>query len=391
MKTARDSAPLVLFLAAVALLAANLRAPLAALGPLVGMIRADLGSSGTFMGVVAALPMLAFALFSPLAVRLSARFGAERVLAAAALLMAVGMAVRSWGPSETLLTLGTLLLAAAVAMGNVLLPALAKRNLPTRVGLVVGTLSAGMSLSSALAAAAAVPLAVRFGWQWSLAVWLFAALAACAAWLPLCRRGAQRPSETAVSDGLNAWKLPAAWCLSAFMGVQSLLFYTLVNFLPSLLAEKGADAASAGNYVSLFQIGTLAGSLAVSARFARSRRRQLFNLATASLMLFGVLGLWLAPAGSAWLWVMLAGAGASGSFSSALMLFALRASDSRTTAALSGMAQTVGYSIAVAGPLGMGMLYDRFGSWSASLSLLAALMVFECVLAWFAAKPEIIR
>ena len=175
------------------------------------------------------------------------------------------------------------------------------------------------------------------------------------------------------------------------MGVQSLLFYTLVNFLPSLLAEKGADAAAAGNYVSLFQIGTLAGSLAVSARFARSGRRQLFNLATASLMLFGVLGLWLAPAGSAWLWVMLEGAGASGSFSAALMLFALRASDSRTTAALSGMAQTVGYSIAVAGPLGMGMLYDRFGSWSASLSLLAALMVFECVLAWFAAKPEIIR
>lgn len=390
MKTARNTAPLVLFLIAVALLAANLRAPLAALGPLVGMIRADLGSSGTFMGVVAALPMLAFALFSPLAVRLSARFGAERVLAAAAL-MAAGMAVRSWGPSETLLALGTLLLAAAVAMGNVLLPALAKRNLPTRVGLVVGTLSAGMSLSSALAAAAAVPLAVRFGWQWSLAVWLFAALAAFAVWLPLCRRSAQRPSETAVSDGLNVWKLPAAWCLSAFMGVQSLLFYTLVNFLPSQLAEKGADAAAAGNYVSLFQIGTLAGSLAVSARFARSGRRQLFNLATASLMLFGVLGLWLAPAGSAWLWVMLEGAGASGSFSAALMLFALRASDSRTTAALSGMAQTVGYSIAVAGPLGMGMLYDRFGSWSASLSLLAALMVFECVLAWFAAKPEIIR
>ena len=87
MKTARNTAPLVLFLIAVALLAANLRAPLAALGPLVGMIRADLGSSGTFMGVVAALPMLAFALFSPLAVRLSARFGAERVLAAAAALI----------------------------------------------------------------------------------------------------------------------------------------------------------------------------------------------------------------------------------------------------------------------------------------------------------------
>ena len=170
MKTARNTAPLVLFLIAVALLAANLRAPLAALGPLVGMIRADLGSSGTFMGVVAALPMLAFALFSPLAVRLSARLAPARVLSAAVAVLAGGMAVRSWGPSETLLALGTLLLAAAVAMGNVLLPALAKRNLPSRVGLVVGTLSAGMSLSLALTSAATAAVPEGFGRLWAPAV-----------------------------------------------------------------------------------------------------------------------------------------------------------------------------------------------------------------------------
>ena len=368
--------PLGLLLIAVALLAANLRAPLAALGPLVGMIQADLRTSGTFMGIAAALPMLAFALFSPFAPKAARRFGMERVLAASLALMIVGLVCRSSGPSESLLAGGTLLLAAAIAMGNVLLPALAKRNLPGRVGLAVGTLSVVMALSSALAASASVPLAEYAGWQWSLAVWLLPATAALCVWLAIVRRaGAERPSENMLSDGLtgNIWRLRPAWCLSAFMGLQSLLFYSLVN------------------YVALFQIGSLAGSLSASFLFARIRRRQWFNLGLSMMMLAGISGLWLMPAGTAPLWILLAGAGTSGCFASALMLFALRSSDSRTAAALSGMAQTVGYSIAAVGPLGMGLLYDVSGSWSASLSVLSVLMLAECVLAWFAARPDIIR
>lgn len=386
--------PLGLLLIAVALLAANLCAPLAALGPLVGMIQADLRTSGTFMGIAAALPMLAFALFSPFAPKAARRFGMERVLAASLALMIVGLVCRSSGPSENLLAGGTLLLAAAIAMGNVLLPALAKRNLPGRVGLAVGTLSVVMALSSALAASASVPLAEYVGWQWSLAVWLLPATAALCVWLAIARRaGAERPSENMLSDGLtdNIWRLRPAWCLSAFMGLQSLLFYSLVNFLPSVLMEKGIGTAAAGNYVALFQIGSLAGSLSASFLFVRIRRRQWFNLGLSLMMLAGISGLWLMPAGTAPLWILLAGAGASGCFASALMLFALRSSDSRTAAALSGMAQTVGYSIAAAGPLGMGLLYDVSGSWSASLSVLSVLMLAECVLAWFAARPDIIR
>lgn len=379
---------------AVALLATTLRAPLAALGPLIGIIQADLRASGTFMGITAALPMLAFALFSPLAPKAARRFGMERVLAASLALMIIGMICRSLGPSESLLAGGTLLLAAAIAMGNVLLPALAKRNLPDLVGLVVGTLSVAMALSSALAASVSVPLAEYMGWQWSLAVWLLPATVALCVWLTIARRaGAERPSENMLSDGLtgNIWRLRPAWCLSAFMGLQSLLFYSLVNFLPSMLMEKGIGNAAAGNYVALFQIGSLAGSLSVSFLFARINHRQWFNLSLSLIMLASILGLWLMPAGTAPLWIFLVGAGTSGCFSATLMLSVFRSSDSHTAAALSGMAQTVGYSIAATGPLGMGMLYDVSGSWSASLSVLSVLMLAECVLAWFAARPDIIR
>ena len=134
---------LPLLIGAVVILALNLRTPLVAVGPVVGMIREDLGVSGSFVGLVTALPMLAFALFSPLAARLARLWGIENVLIGSSILLAIGIAVRSAFPSAALLVAGTIILSAAIAMGNVLLPALAKRSLPHRVGLVIGTIKIG--------------------------------------------------------------------------------------------------------------------------------------------------------------------------------------------------------------------------------------------------------
>lgn len=68
-------------------------------------------------------------------------FGMENVLVGSIVLLVAGMILRSLLPSAALLLAGTVVIGAAIAMGNVLLPALAKRSLPTRVGLVVGAVS----------------------------------------------------------------------------------------------------------------------------------------------------------------------------------------------------------------------------------------------------------
>ena len=176
--------------------------------------------------------------------------------------------------------------------------------------------------------------------------------------------------------------------ISVFMGTQSLAFYSLVNFMPSVLQAKGLTALAAGNYMSLFQISSLLGVLAVSAWFGRSGNRPLFSVIISLLMCAGVAGIWLAPAAWAWFWVILAGIGGSATFSMVLMLFALRTDNSSEAAALSGMAQAVGYSIAILGPLGMGMLYDATGSWTAAMAVLSSLLAAECVLAWWVAQPK---
>ena len=390
---------LPLLIGAVVILALNLRTPLVAVGPVVGMIREDLGVSGSFVGLVTALPMLAFALFSPLAARLARLWGIENVLIGSSILLAIGIAVRSAFPSAALLVAGTVILSAAIAMGNVLLPALAKRSLPHRVGLIIGAMTFTMSLSAAVAAAVAVPLAHWLNWRWSLGVWITTALLALPVWLYLKRQTppalpespayGQNPTQTPhAAGGLNVWVSPAAWCISAMMGVQSLMFYAMANFLPSVLAEKGMSALEAGAYGSLFQAMSLLGVLGASALFARSRHKQALGLSTALMLVAGIGGIWLGGLGTMWLWVTCVGISGSAMFSVSLMLFALRTDSPQEAAALSGMAQSVGYTIAIFGPLGMGMLYDGFGSWRIPMGVLTAMMVGECALAWAATRAE---
>lgn len=381
--------PVWLLLLAVLALAANLRAPLVAYGPVVGFIQQDLGASGSFMGLVGALPLLAFALCSPLAARLARRFGIEDVLIGATVLMMAGIALRSAIPATLPLVLGTILLAAAIALGNVLLPAMAKRSLPTRIGAVVGAISAIMSLFSTLAAGIAVPLAQWQGWRWSLGIWLLTAALALAAWLLVRLRHPPEPAATGAQPHLDVWRMPAAWAISLCMGVQSVVFYGTVSFLPSVLAEKGLSASAAGAHASLFQGISLVGVLAISALFGRHRHRlQPIGLLLALLMLAGVTGLWLDPAPDrmGW-WTSLLGIGTAGLFSLSLMLFAARTDNAADAAALSGMAQSVGYGIAILGPQGMGLLHDWLGSWVATMPLLVLMSALECVIVWFAASP----
>lgn len=380
-----------LLLFAVAALAFNLRSPIVTLGPLVGMIRDDLGVSGSFMGFVTALPVLAFALFSPWAAKLGRRHGMENVLVASLVVLMAGIALRSALPSPLTLVLGTALLSAAIAMGNVLLPALAKRSLPEHVNLVVAMMTAGMLVSSTLAAGIAVPLARWQGWTWPLGIWMLTTGVALVPWLRirhLHRASAPTGSAPTTRTPLNVWRIPAAWALSLYMGLQSLVFYAVVGFTPSVLQEKGLSAEQAGNLGALFQAVSLLGVVAVSWAPVRGRGRQWLSVGISLTVLAGSLGLWLGSTGTQWLWVSLAGIGTAGVFSLCLMLFAERTDSPAEAAALSGMAQAVGYGIAAIGPLGVGVLYDLLGSWTQTMGLLAALSLLECLLAWSSASPK---
>src|SRR5215218_7601522 len=239
----------VLLVLGIVLLAANLRSALTSVAPLIGQIRTDTGISNGVAGLLTTLPLLAFGVLSSLAPRLARRFDMERVLLASLLLLAAGIVLRSAG-TVAVLFLCTAVLGAAIVVGNVLLPALVKREFPQRVGLMTSVYTTALGISGALAAGVSVPLAqlTGMGWRGSLALWALPAIVAAVAWLPHLRRSDQPENVSAQSPvGVSdLWRSALAWQVTLFMGLQSLTYYVTLTWLPEILQEDGISAARAG-------------------------------------------------------------------------------------------------------------------------------------------------
>jgi CP family cyanate transporter-like MFS transporter len=370
-----------LLILGIMLLAANLRPALTGVAPLIGQIRAETGISNGVAGLLTTLPLLAFGLLSPIAPRVARRFGMERALLASLLVLAAGILLR-WAGAVGALFLGTTILGAAIALANVLLPSLVKREFPAHAGLMTSVYSTSLGISAALAAGVSVPLAQLdgVGWQGALVVWALPALLAAVAWLPQLGRS-DRPADPSArsSPGLrDLWRSPLAWQVTLFMGLQSLSYYVTLTWLPEILQEEGMGATRAGWMLGLSQAVAIV-TMFLAPMIAERRPSQRGVVAVAvGVSGAGALGLLVAGSTASTLWVVLLGLGQGATFSLALTFFALRAPDSGHAAALSGMAQSVGYLLAAGGPSLFGVLRDATGSWKVPLALL--LTVTVCLL-----------
>jgi MFS transporter, CP family, cyanate transporter len=370
-----------LLILGIVLLAANLRPALTAVAPLIGQIRADTGMSNGEAGLLTTLPLLAFGLLSPVAPRVARRFGMESVLLAGLLVLVAGILLR-WAGAVAALFLGTVILGAAIAVANVLLPSLVKREFPERAGLMTSVYSTSLGISAAFAAGVSVPLAqlAGIGWRGALAVWAVPALLAGIAWLPQLGRS-DHPADPSPRSPIGVgdlWRSPLAWQVTLFMGLQSLAYYVTLTWLPEILQAEGMGAARAGWMLGLSQavaIVTMFLAPMIAGRWPSQRGVVVVAVGTSGV---GVLGLLVAGSTASTLWVVLLGLGQGASFSLALTFFALRSPDPGHAAALSGMAQSVGYLLAAGGPFLFGVLRDATGAWKVPLALL--LTVTICLL-----------
>ena len=339
--------------------------------PIVDDLKRELDLSATAAGFLTAAPVLCFGLLAPLAPPLARRVGAERVMLLALLPVLVGVLVRAAGSSWALFA-GTILAGAGVAVANVIVPSVVKGRF-RRSGAITGVYVATLTIGAALAAGLTVPLERRFGWQGALAFW--ALPAAVAAAVVAAEVLGQGHSPTARGVGGDARRLLGdrrAWQVTLYMGFQSLVFYSALAWLPSVLRADGYSAASAGSLLALYSVGGVPASLAVPVLATRLRDQRLLAVAVTALEATAILGLVVAP-GAALLWVVVFALGQGGAIALALTLMVLRAPDPRRAGELSGMAQSIGYTMAAAGPFLLGALYDATGRWDAPLLMLLAL------------------
>lgn len=365
----------------ILLVAANLRPSITAVGPVLDDIRSSLQLSSAVASILVSIPLLAFALFSPVAPWISRRLGLEGALGASLAVLAIAIVTRSlpWAPA---LWIGTTLLGAAIAVMNVVLPSLVKRDYPERVGQITGVYAAVLSAVAAIAAGVAVPIAgvAHEGWRWSLGIWAALAVVGVAALAPRLRRRAALgdESESPESRPLRSpWTSALGWQVTLFMGVQSTVYFTLITWLPSIEQSTGSSPATAGFHQLLLNTAGIAGSLLTAAVIHRGAGDQrLIAVVIAALIGLGLTGELVAPSIST-LWVCVIGLGTGGSIGLALSLFALRAASPRQATELSGMAQSVGYLMAAGGPVAIGLLHDATGSWNAALVVILVLVAAQ--------------
>lgn len=365
---------------AILLVAANLRATLTGVGVLLPDIQRDTGLSSLWGGVLTTLPLLTFAVTSPFVGRASHRLGTARLMVLSLLVLAVGTVLRSL-PSAWCLFAGTVVLSAAIAVGNVLLPAVVRRYLPARQIPTVSSLYvSAMALIAGVSSGISVPLAnlLPGGWRSALAWGVVITLVALIAWLPRLRTDPAAPTS---QDGASSttpteaparipWRSALAWQVSAFMGLQSLVFYTVIAWLPSILVGTGMSAGDAGWMLFLFQVVGLAASLVLPVA-TRGRADQRYTAFTGSLLVAAGFLVLLVP-GLAVLACALLGLGAGAVLVLAMSFQSQRAAHHSHAVALAGMAQTIGYLIAAAGPLAIGALHAATASWTYALLALAA-------------------
>ena len=370
-----------LAVAAIVLVATNMRTLMASLPPLAETIRDDLGISSAWLGVLTTLPVLCMGLLAPVANQLARRVGTTAAVGAGIVLVLSGLVVRGLGGGQVWsLYAGTLVAGTGIALAGTLLPGVVKAVFPAnRSGLGTGLTMLAMMGMAAVASAAAVPLSTIFGdWSASLLSWVPLAGVAVVVWAAARRTlTAHSPTRVGADDVAHhlPWRSTTAWLLAAYLTCQSWQFYSSLAWLAPTYESHGFSARDAGLIMAVFTGVQLVSGLVSPALLDHVSDPRVLILAAATVGTVGLVGVWLSPDAAPWVWAFLLGAGQGGCFSLGLGLLVRLAVTPRDSARLTAMAFLVSYSIASLGPTTMGVVADATGSYAVLWALLASVSV----------------
>ncbi|MCD8810220.1 MFS transporter [Mammaliicoccus sciuri] len=357
---------LILFIG-ILLIGASLRAPITSVGIALPSIKETLNLSNTSVSLITIIPLLSFAVISLFAAKISHKFGLERTVFGALILICIGIALRaitgvSW------LYVGTVLIGVGIAFGNVLTPGIIKMNFPLRIGIMTGYYTVVMNIFGSASSYVTAPLVKHFNYNIAISLIGIVTFIGIIIWsFQLNKHETVNSSQT--TTNINVWKSPLSWQITLLMGGQSMIFYSLINWLPEFLLSHGTPINEAGIYLSILQLAIIPLTF-VTPIFAEKMKNQvLITFVTGLLFVLGILTLMLQP-NWAFLGIILIGIASGLAFGLVNTFFGLRTENGLTAAKLSGMSQSVGYLFAAIGPLLFGILHDATNSWNMSFGIL---------------------
>lgn len=363
-----------------------LRAPITSVGSILYCIVEDLELSNTIAGSITTIPLIVIAVLSPCVSRVGEKIGINQSLLLGMIIMFVGIIIRSFAGIIGLL-LGTGLIGAGIAFGNVLIPAIIKTFFPNRIGTMTGVFTTTMSICSGIGAGISVPLAVElgWGWRWTFCIWAVTTL------LAIVISVIQLKKMPVVDNQYNKikienkfqkplYKIPLVWWVTAMFGCQSCVFFMMVAWLPTIAYDRGVSAIAAGLIATIFQVSAIPANFATPLLAERFKSQSKLAITISSVGIVGLIGIMFAK--SIILLAISTGLlalGLGGTFSLTLVIFGMRTSDGIQAARLSGFAQSAGYVMAAIGPTLAGVLYDVSGNWQMPIAAAIIIMTFDLI------------
>ncbi|HEM3004323.1 TPA: MFS transporter [Streptococcus suis] len=368
-------------IAGIVMLGVVMRAPFTALPAILIDVAAGLRVEVSSLGILTSIPLIMFALCSSLAPRLAAKFGMEKLMALVLLVIVLGSGMRVLNLPA--LYIGTMLVGATIAFINVLLPSLVAANFPKKIGLYTTIYITLMGVAATVASMIAVPIVSSSSWEFFILLITGLVFMAFLIWLPNVKNNHRFASENQGNQKSSIWKNKAAIAFLIFGGLQSVLYYTEITWLPTISQSVGFSKAEAGLMAGFFNMTAIPMSMIIPAVLSRQTKEMRRNimLAISSVTLLGLFMMSLIPTNLI-LWsalhIILSFSNAA-LFPYMMLSFTLKTSNSQATAQLSGMVQTGGYLIAAFGPGLLGYSYPIFGNW---MPLILALAIVTLAMMW---------
>ncbi|HGQ1310350.1 TPA: CynX/NimT family MFS transporter [Streptococcus pneumoniae] len=367
------------FVPGIILIGVSLRTPFTVLPIILGNISQGLEVEVSSLGVLTSLPLLMFTLFSPFSTQLAQKIGLEHLFTYSLFFLTIGSLIRLI--NLPLLYLGTLMVGASVAVINVLLPSLIQANQPKKIGFLTTLYVTSMGIATALASYLAVPITQASSWKGLILLLTLLCLATFLVWLPNHRYNHRLAPQTKQKSQIKVMRNKQVWAIIIFSGFQSLIFYTVMTWLPTMSIHAGLSSHEAGLLTSILSLISIPFSMTIpSLTTSLSTRNRQLMLTLVSLT--GVVGISMLffPINNFIYWLaihLLIGTATSALFPYLMVNFSLKTSAPEKTAQLSGLSQTGGYILAAFGPTLFGYSFDLFHSWVPSV---AALLLIDILM-----------
>ena len=367
----------VIILLGIIFLGMILRTPITSVGAIIGPLKNLLEINNTVAGLITTIPLIAFAIFSPLVAKISNKIGLEKTIFLATIVASIGLLLRFY-INTSVFFVTTFIIGVGITVGNVLLPGLTKKYFPENLGVMTGFYAVVMNVSASIAAGISYPIlntnigGEKFSTGLAVNIWLIISVLNIVIYAIITKNSKSerivKDKKTGVTGYLKSLKM---WSVMLSMGLQSALFYCSVSWFAEIMISKGFTPSEAGLLLSISQFAQFPSTFLVPVLAEKIKNKLIIPIFITLGYVASLIGMVYIQGNFALMtiYIVLFALAGGGSFSYVMYLFSAKSKNEEAAADISGLAQAGGYWLAAIFPPLLGYIRDVL-NWDVAIYIL---------------------